>query len=135
MVVASDNSWVIPDEKTDELAGICQKKFPFGNKELEIVEKSIDSCFLYKQSERRKKPISKIFRDVVYKPSLEDIKEVDDEDLAEVEDKFDLTLPAIHRERALNSGCFSTNQSRKYRKKKYKKSQPPIERRPRSQTV
>lgn len=133
MVVASDNSWVIPDVKTDELPG--HKKFPFGNKELEIVEKSIDSCFLNGLCERRKKPISKIFRDVVYQPSLEVIKEVDGEDLAEVEDKFDLTLSALHRERALNSGCLSKDESRKYRKKKYKKSQQPIERRPRSQTV
>jgi hypothetical protein len=132
MVVASDNSWVIPDVRTDELAG--HKKFPFGSKELEIVEKSIDTCFLNGLCERRKKPISKIFRDVVYQPTLEDIKEVDGEDLAEVEDKFDLTLSAIHRERALNSGCFSKDESRKYRKKKYMKSQHPIERRPRSQT-
>lgn len=133
MVVASDNSWVIPDVKTDELAG--QKKLPFGSRELEIVEKSIDTCFLNGLYERRKKPISKIFRDVVYQPTLEDIKEVDGEDLAEVEDKFDLTLSAIHRERALNSGCFSKDENRKYRKKKYMKSQQPIERRPRSQTV
>lgn len=132
MVVASDNSWVIPDVRKDELAG--HKKFAFGSKELEIVEKSIDTCFLNGLCERRKKPISKIFRDVVYQPTLEDIKEVDGEDLAEVEDKFDLTLSAIHRERALNSGCFSKDESRKYRKKKYMKSQHPIERRPRSQT-
>ncbi len=133
MVVASDNSWVIPDVRTDELAG--HKKFPFGSKELEVVEKSFDSCFHNGLNDRRKKPISKIFRDVVYLPSLEDIKEVDGEDLAQVEDKFDLTLSAIHRERALNSGCLSKDDSRKYRKKKYKKSHQPIERRPRSQTV
>lgn len=130
MVVASDSSWVIPDMKSDE-----RTKFPFSSKELEIVEKSIDSCFLNGFCERRKKPISKIFRNVVYVPSLEDIKEVDGEELAEVEDKFDLTLSALHRERALNSGCFSSDESRKYRKKKYKKLQQPIERRPRSQTV
>ena len=134
MVVASDNSWVIPELKTDELPGHV-KKFPFAVRELEIVEKSIDSCFENRLGERRKKPISKIFRDVVYQPSLEVIKEVDGEDLAEVEDKFDLTLSAIHRERALNSGCFLEDENRRYRKKKYKKSQPPIERRPRSQTV
>lgn len=116
--------------KSDE-----RTKFPFSSKELEIVEKSIDSCFLNGFCERRKKPISKIFRNVVYVPSLEDIKEVDGEELAEVEDKFDLTLSALHRERALNSGCFSRDESRKYRKKKYKKLQQPIERRPRSQTV
>ena len=133
MVVASDNSWVIPDVRSDELAG--HKKFPFGTKELEIMEKSIESCSQNGLYERRKRPISKIFRHVVYQPSLEDIKEVDGEDLAEVEDKFDLTLSAIHRERALNSGYFSKDESRKYRKKKYMKSQQPIERRPRSQTV
>lgn len=135
MVVASDKSWAIPDVKSDELTGMCHTKFPFGGKEIEIIEKSIDSCFLKGPFGGRKKLISKIFRDAVYQPSLEDIKEVDGEDLAEVEDKFDLTLSALHRERALNSGCFSKNESRKYRKKKYKKSQPPIERRPRSQTV
>jgi hypothetical protein len=133
MVVASDSSWVIPDVRKDELAG--HKKFSLGSKELEIVEKSIDDCYNNGFCERRKKPISKIFRDVSYQPSLEDIKEVDGEDLAEVEDKFDLTLSAIHRERALNSGLISKDESRKYRKKKYKKAQPPLERRPRSQTV
>lgn len=134
MVVASDNSWTIPDVKNDEIAGVRQKH-PTNSKELEIVEKSIDSFFISGLCERRKKPISKIFRDKVYQPSLEDIKEVDGEELAEVEIKFDLTLSAIHRERALNSGCFLPDESRKYRKKKYKKSQIPVERRPRSQTV
>lgn len=135
MVVASDNTWSIPDIKADELQD-GHKKLPyFGNKELEIVEKSIDSCFQNGLCERRKKPIRKIFRDVIYQPSLEDIQEVDGEELAEVEDKFDLTLSAIHRERALNSGCFSKDENRKYRKKKYKKSHQPVERRPRSQTV
>lgn len=134
MVVTGDNSWTIPDVRKDDLDGVCLK-FSFGNRELEIVEKSIESCAINGLYERRKKPIRKIFRDVVYQPTLEDIKEVDGEDLAEVEDKFDLTLSALHRERALNSGCFLKDESRKYRKKKYKKSHISVERRPRSQTV
>lgn len=135
MVVVTDKSWTIPDVKNDELAGVCLNlKLPFYSKELEIIEKSIDSCYLNGFCERRKKPISKIFREV-YQPSLEVIEEVDGEELAEVEVKFDLTLSAIHRERALNSGRFLKDESRKYRKKKYKKTQGSVERRPRSQTV
>lgn len=131
MVVASDSAWRIPDLRSDDVCS--HKKSPFCINELEIVERSFVNCNL--TNERRKKPISKIFRDVVYRPSLEDIKEVDGEELAEVEDKFDLTLSSLHRERALNSGCFTPNEDRKYRKKKYKKSQPSVDRRPRSQTL
>lgn len=136
MVVATDNSWTIPDVKSDEVAGVCfNLKVPFRSKELEIIERSIDNFSISGFCDRRKKPISKIFRDVVYQPSLEVIQEVDGEELAEVEVKFDLTLSAIHRERALNAGCLLKNESRKYRKKKYKKVQGSVERRPRSQTV
>lgn len=135
MVLATDNSWTIPDVKSDEVTGVCfNLKLPFRSKELEIIEKSIDNFSTSGSGfcDKKRKPISKIFRDA-YQPSLEVIQEVDDEEIAEAEVKFDLTLSAIHRERALNAGCLLKNESRKYRKKKYKKVQ--VERRPRSQTV
>ena len=136
MVVASDQTWSIPDTKGDDpTAGMTSLARFSDNKELEIVEKSIESCYINGFCEKRKRPIKKIFRNAVYQPSLEDIKEDDEAEIAEIEEKFDLTLSALHRERAMNSGCFLEDRSQKYRKKHYKKDREPIERRPRSQTV
>lgn len=70
----------------------------------------------------KSKPITKIFKDKSFSPSLEDIKEVEDKnkDDEDMDTPYFLSLTHVHYDRAFNRGFLEQNEGRSFRNEYWK---------------
>ena len=68
----------------------------------------------------KSKPITKIFKDRAFSPSLEDIKEVEERSKDDLDSPYLLSLSHVHYDRALHAGFLDKDKGRRFRNEYWK---------------
>lgn len=68
----------------------------------------------------KSKPITKIFKDKAFSPSLEDIKEVEERSKDDFDSPYFLSLSHVHYDRAVQGGFLDKDKGRKFRNEYWK---------------
>jgi hypothetical protein len=106
----------------ESLENICDYEELYHHKAKveEICVLKMDMKLPKAKSSNKSKPITKIFKDRTFSPSLEDIKEVEERSKDDCDSPYFLSMSHVHYDRALHGGFLDKDTGRRFRNEYWK---------------